>query len=128
MKKDFFEVLYYLKRGQFKDLNDVQTARQFADRINKGDQNTRKKLLVTWLAQNDLLSKAVIDKINKFAEWGRPGNYEALEKLVSKCYELLQNFDYDNTKTETYRTILQMAVKTEGRFLDQNNPVLELPD
>lgn len=37
MKKDFFEVLYYLKRGVFNDLKDVQDAKQFADRINKGD-------------------------------------------------------------------------------------------
>lgn len=128
MKKDFFEVLYYLKRGVFNDLKDVQDAKQFADRINKGDQDTRKKLLVTWLSYNDLLSTAVINKINRFAEIGRAGNYEALEKLVGKCYEVLNNFEYDNTQTETYRTILQMAIKTNGRFLDQNNPVLEMPD
>lgn len=128
MKKDFFEVLYYLKRGVFNDLKDVQDAKQFADRINKGDQDTRKKLLVTWLSYNDLLSTAVINKINRFAEMGRAGNYEALEKLVGKCYEVLSNFEYDNTQTETYRTILQMAIKTNGRFLDQNNPVLEMPD
>ena len=128
MKKDFFEVLYYLKRGVFNDLKDVQDAKQFADRINKGDQDTRKKLLVTWLSYNDLLSTAVINKINRFAEMGRAGNYEALEKLVGKCYEVLSNFEYDNTQTETYRTILQMAIKTNGRFLDQKNPVLEMPD
>lgn len=128
MKKSFFEVLYYLKNGKFSDADDVRQSVQAAEAVDRAAMSERKQVLVAWLSMNNMLNKQSITRMIHFCNPESKDNYQKLEAMVAKCYENVQNFEYQDEKKETYQTILQLAIATRGRFLDTKNQVVDLPD